>query len=190
MRGALAAGAISLAFATLAIATACAGAPDAAQLAKDDLATIVAREHLPGTWRIGELAWDAKHKAATGEARLELVADADGLGDAPTIAGDTFTVEAGPPPRMIAHAEVAKLRAAAARLEDARAAVELARGALKKLDRYGYWVKSKRRYVTQVSFERGVVRVYFDTPNITDNDVSVEVDPIKHVVTRVMVGTA
>ena len=167
-------------------------AVNAITMASDDLAAIVARERLAGTWRIGPLEWNPAFRTISGQAWLVFAVDpTDPLEDPPFLSVDTFQLDPGPPLRMVSHAEPAKLAAVAGRIADLEASLALARQALKALPRYTYWRKGVRRYETQIRLDRrGRVTFWFTQPTVSDNDVLIEIDSVNKVVVAVRVGSA
>jgi hypothetical protein len=161
---------------------------DAARLAADELAMLVAHEHIDGTWRAGPLYWDDTAKRTTCEARLLLSIDStDPLADAPFVDAGTFQVDVGPPPHMLSHADPVALHRTARRAGELGTALGLARTTLKHLKRYTYWKEEHWRYETRIWLDaNGHVFVSFHPPNVTDNDISIEIDPAAPAVKRVV----
>ncbi len=180
----------------LLIAAACSSAvadktSDGQKLASADLAATIASEKLAGAWQLGPLYWDSTQKHTIGEARLVFAADAtDKLADAPFVAGDKIVLDLGPPAKILAHADAKKLREAAKRTADVETALAIARAKLKTLPRYSYWVKEGWKYETRVWLQGTKILVAFDTPNVTDQNINIEVDPIGKKVLSVKLGMA
>lgn len=164
---------------------------DAEKLANADLATMVAKEKLAGTWQLGPLYWDTSTRRTVGEARLVFAADpADHLAAPAFVAADQLAVDLGPPPKLLAHADPKKLRAAAARAGDVEVALALARAKLKTLPRYRGWVKAGWAYQTRVWLSAAAIQVVFDTPNVTDQNIDIDIDVVAKKVLKVRLGAA
>jgi hypothetical protein len=161
------------------------------ELAADDLAATVAREKMPGKWRIGPLYWNQTKQQTIGEARLVFAADpTDELAEPPFVAADTLALELGPPPRMLAHVDAQKLREVAVRAGEVDAVVGVARKTLKTLPRYAEWVRRRWRYETRVWLRGATIIVSFDTPDVTDQDIAIEIDLATRQVLSVKLGMA
>lgn len=118
-----------------------------------------------------------------GSARLVFAADPDDpLADAPFIDVAPFTIENGPPAKVLAHVDPAKLKATAARVERLGSTLALARGAeegaaLRRLE----GALRDPGVLEQGRHLDGAVRSY----GVTDSTVMIDVDPAAGTIVKI-----
>lgn len=164
---------------------------DGVKLAKDDLIALVAKEKVPGVWELGDLYWDSSAKHTRADAHIVLKGDGDPLlQGAPFATGGNYYLDLGPPAKLISKPAAKDLADTASHAADFDVALGLARAELHKQQRYSYWQKEKWKYETRLYVSKGHIFVSFDTPNVTDQDIVVEIDPAAKKVIAVRLGMA
>jgi hypothetical protein len=109
---------------------------------------------------------------------------------ATTLSNDASDPLANPPKYELVPADDAGAAPPKASPADLQAGLDLARAKLKTLPRYHGWQEEKERYDSTVYEQNGHVFVLFNTPDATDQEITIEVDVASKQIVKVEMGEA